>query len=158
MRLTEHFTKEEMEKSSKATVLGLDNTMPDKYISNALRVAVVLEKIREHFNLPITILSCYRSPEVNQKVGGAKTSAHLQALAADFIIKGISNRKICEWVVFNITDFDQIIYEFGETGWCHIGLSYNSPRKQILSASKTEDGKTHYQCGLKEKWYATEKG
>ena len=147
MRLTQHFTKEELEKSAKAEKLSLVNVIPDKLISNALRVAVVLEKIRENYNKPIRVLSCYRAPEVNAAVGGSKTSAHLNALAADFVIEGESNKKICEWIRDHMEDYDQIIYEFGEGGWCHIGLSYNSPRHMPLTAKKV-DGKTEYTIGI----------
>ncbi len=147
MRLTEHFTKGEMEYSANAIAKGLDNTMPDKLISNALRIAVVMEKIRAYFGLPIEVLSCYRAPSVNFAVGGSPTSAHLNALACDFRIKGVSVLAICIWIRDNIEDFDQVIYEFGEQGWCHIGLSYGSPRKQALTARR-HDGKTVYQQGL----------
>lgn len=147
MRLTEHFTLEEMQRSANAEALHIDNTIPDKLVSNALRVAVVLETIREHFGKPIDVLSCYRSPEVNAAVGGSSKSAHMNALAADGRIKGVSVKEICEWVRDNVPDYDQIIYEFGEQGWFHVGLSYGSPRKQALTAVK-ENGKTVYKAGI----------
>jgi hypothetical protein len=150
MRLTEHFTSEEMCRSARAEELGLDNKIPDKYISCALRVAIVLERIRAHWNKPLTVLSCYRSEEVNREVGGSSTSAHLKALAADFRIEGVPVIDICRWAIENVQQADQVIYEFGPNGWVHIGLvSVGTPRNQALTAVK-EGGRTVYKPGIIE--------
>lgn len=147
MNLTEHFTREEMERSSTAIRLGLDNRCPDNLMRNMLDVAGQLEIIRDHFQAPIHITSCYRSPEVNSAVGGSPTSAHRFAHAADFEVAGVPNIEVCQWVVKNLQNFDQIIYEFGPSGWCHIGFTNGTPRKQLLTATK-ENGKTVYRNGL----------
>ena len=44
--LTEHFTLEEMEFSDAAVRLGVDNSIPEKYMTNVRKVAMALEKIR----------------------------------------------------------------------------------------------------------------
>lgn len=147
MKLTEHFTKPEMERSSTAIRLGLDNTCPPALMPNMVAVAAHLETVRAHFNAPIHVTSCYRSPDVNAAVGGSKTSAHRYAHAADFEVSGVANIDVCRWVAENIPDFDQIIYEFGPTGWCHIGFTNGTPRKQLLSATKCKN-RTVYTAGL----------
>lgn len=147
MNLTPNFTVEEMERSSTAIRMGLSNVCPDELKNNMREVAEVLEVIRSHFNAPIHITSCYRSPDVNRAVGGSKTSAHRFAHAADFEVAGQSNLEVCKWVAENIKGFDQIIYEFGEEGWCHLGLTNGDARGQLLSAVK-ENGKTVYHNGL----------
>ena len=48
-----------------------------------------LQKIREHFNKPISITSAYRSSEHNAKVGGGKNSFHLSGEAFDITVKDI---------------------------------------------------------------------
>lgn len=143
MKLTAHFTKEEMERSNTATRLGLPNACPFELMPNMLKVAAALELVREHFGLPVRVLSCYRSPIVNQAVGGSATSAHRFALAADITIQGVPNIKVCEWCATNIPEYDQVIYEFGEGGWCHLGFTNKEPRKQYLAATKV-DGRTVY--------------
>jgi zinc D-Ala-D-Ala carboxypeptidase len=147
-QLTEHFSLAEMSRSETATRKGLDNTIPVNLIPNAVQVAEVLEKIRAHYGKPIRVLSCYRSPDVNKAVGGSKTSAHRFAFAADHEVEGVANIDVCRWIAANIPDFDQVIYEFGPTGWIHIGLSA-SPRRQSLTAVK-RDGKTVYLPGIVE--------
>jgi zinc D-Ala-D-Ala carboxypeptidase len=147
MKITEHFTKAEMERSSTAARLGLANICPPELVSNMVNVAAHLETIRAHFNSPIHVTSCYRSPAVNSAVGGSSTSAHRYAHAADFEVQGVANIDLCRWAAENIQDFDQIIYEFGATGWCHIGFTSGTPRKQILSAVKIKN-RTVYRQGL----------
>lgn len=147
MKLTEHFTTEEMERSNTATRLGLNNKCPSEFLVNMKLVAERLELVRNHYNSPIRITSCYRSPSVNYAVGGSETSAHRYAFAADFTVDGVSNLDVCKWCAENISDYDQIIYEFGKSGWVHIGFTHSTPRKQLLSAKK-EGRATIYSNGF----------
>jgi hypothetical protein len=147
MKLTEHFTIEEMQRSNTAIRLGLQNICPDLLRENMLLVAQRLEAVRAYFKAPVRVLSCYRSPSVNKAVGGSETSAHLFAQAADFTVDGISVSTACDWCSINIPDYDQIIFEFGESGWCHMGFTSKEPRRQLLTAVKV-GGKTVYRKGL----------
>lgn len=149
MQLTPHFTLEELSRSETAARHGVNNTIPASLLSNAKKVANNLEIIRAHENAPITVFSCYRGPKVNALVGGSETSAHMQALAADCKVIGKSVKATCELAARVIPDFDQIIYEFGESGWCHIGFAApgKKPRKQLLTAVKV-NGKTVYKPGI----------
>ena len=147
MKLTEHFTTEEMERSSTGIRLGIDNTCPAELMNNMTDVAEQLEIIRAHYNAPVHVTSCYRSPALNKAVGGSKTSAHSSAHAADCTVEGVEVLDLCVWCSENIPDFDQIIYEFGPTGWMHIGFTSGTPRRQLLTATK-EGKKTIYKPGL----------
>lgn len=149
MKLTEHFTLEEMQFSPTAVRKGLNNLIPEELIPNAKKVAEALEKIRAIDNKAIKVNSCYRSPEVNKAVGGSPTSAHRFAFAADCTKEGVSVLELCKQAASVIEDYDQIIYEFGETGWMHIGFTSGAPRKQLLTAVK-ENGKTKYLKGFVE--------
>jgi hypothetical protein len=147
MNLTKHFTLAEMQTSNTATRLGLNNTIPPELIPNARLVAEKLEVVRAAFGKPVRVHSCYRAPSVNAAVGGSATSAHRFALAADFTIPGVSVLEVCRWCAENITDFDQVIYEFGEGGWIHLGFRKENPRKEILTAAK-QNSRTVYTKGL----------
>lgn len=48
----------------------------------------VLQSIRSHFKVPVTINSAYRTPQYNDKVGGAEHSQHCYGTAADITVKG----------------------------------------------------------------------
>lgn len=146
-QVTPHFTKEELEHSNTAIRLGLPNVCPDDLYDNMVNVAEYLETVRNHFGVPIHVLSCYRSPAVNAAVGGSPNSAHRFAHAADFTVEGHGVKEVALWCSLNITDYDQIIYEFGELGWIHIGFRNGTPRKQCLTATK-QGGKTVYANGI----------
>lgn len=56
-----------------------------------------LQKIREHFNAPITITSGYRCITHNSRVGGATGSRHTKGDAADIVVKGIAPREVARY-------------------------------------------------------------
>lgn len=148
MNITKHFTLEELTYSATAEKHGIKNVCPQDLMENIELMAENLEVVRGIYNKPVKILSCFRSLEVNNLVGGSKTSSHVNALAVDFIIPGIENIEVCRKVNEAFKEFDQIIYEFGPTGWVHLGFG-SQYRKQLLSAVK-KNGKTVYLSGLIE--------
>ena len=56
-----------------------------------------LQKIREHFNAPITITSGYRCLTHNSRVGGATGSRHTKGDAADIVVKGVAPREVAKY-------------------------------------------------------------
>lgn len=56
-----------------------------------------LQNIRDHFGVPITINSAYRTSSYNKKVGGASKSYHLQGRAFDIVVKGINLDEVCRY-------------------------------------------------------------
>ena len=73
--LSEHFSREEM---ACKCGCGLD-TVDAELLS-------LLEKIRAHFDRPITINSGCRCEAHNRAVGGSKNSQHLIGRAADIVV------------------------------------------------------------------------
>ena len=51
-----------------------------------------LQKIRDHFQKPITITSGFRTESHNTKVKGAKNSFHLFGQAFDIVVSGVTPR------------------------------------------------------------------
>ena len=154
MRLSKHFTLEEMTRSMVAARRGIDNTPGAGEIKNLGDVCYeILEPVRAHFDKPIMVSSGYRSEALCEAIGSKKTSQHAKGQAVDFEINGVPNIKIAYWLTNNV-DFDQCILEFYNKddpagGWVHV--SYNEKganRKQVL----TYDGKS-YENGLPDmKW------
>ena len=56
-----------------------------------------MEKIRTHFNVPITITSPYRCPTHNCRIGGATGSRHSKGDAADIVVKGVAPRDVAKY-------------------------------------------------------------
>lgn len=153
--VTENFTLEELTRSATGLRLGLDNTLPSQFLRNAELVAEALERVRAYFGgKPVRVTSFYRSKAVNAAVGGSLTSAHMAAMAADFEVSGVPNIEVCRSIPEIIPEFDQVIYEFGPTGWVHLGLTHELPRQQLLTAVKL-GGKTVYKPGILDLWKTT---
>lgn len=61
------------------------------------RLVSLLQKIRDKFGVAVIINSAYRTAAHNKKVKGAKNSYHLQGMAADIVIKGISPKRVARF-------------------------------------------------------------
>lgn len=124
-QLTEHFKLKELI----VTKTGIDNTPPNHIIDNLYTLAQALEKVRASCNgNPITVLSGYRSPDVNKAVKGDDKSAHMKGLAADFVVGNMTIKEVFDTIRKAGIVYDQLILE---PSWIHIGLAA-TPRKQNL--------------------------
>jgi hypothetical protein len=135
--LTENFSLQEMTYSETASREGLSNR-PDRYaVANLVRLAEVMEQVRSLCgDNPVTVTSGYRSPEVNAAIGGSSTSAHMSGLACDFIIPGFGDPiDVCRAIEPCLLDLgiDQLINEYPEDGWVHLGLAEDEPRHECLT-------------------------
>lgn len=152
MNLTKNFTLAEMVKSDTALRHDIDNTPSQEVIDNLQLLAEkVLQPVRDHYAKGVKVNSGYRSPEVNARVGGSRTSDHCRGLAADIEIPGVPNHELAEWIKANLS-YTQLILEFytrgvPDSGWVHVSYDPANLKKQDLTAVK-QDGKTVYLPGL----------
>jgi zinc D-Ala-D-Ala carboxypeptidase len=138
MKLTEHFTIEELTASDTAARLGLDNTPAPAIVQNLRALAEKLEEVRSILGHPLIVSSGFRSLAVNRAIGSKDTSAHVQGLAADFICPGFgSPLDVAEELAAHGVKVDQLIHEYGR--WVHIGLkpAYNDWRGQLLTIDRS---------------------
>ena len=63
-------------------------------------LVTLLQRIRDHFNKPITINSAYRNATYNIKIGGASKSQHVVGTAADIVVKGITPTEVTKYVEY----------------------------------------------------------
>jgi zinc D-Ala-D-Ala carboxypeptidase len=136
MKLSNNFELSELVKSQTAVRLGIPNEPNSAQIANLKNLCEkILQPVRDRFGRPLVISSGYRSPLLNSKISGAKTSQHCYGLAADFEIPGIANKDIALWIRQNLV-YDQLILEYyshkdPSSGWVH--CSYvNQNRFQAL--------------------------
>lgn len=129
MKITEHFTKEEMIKTDSK----LYNEPCQSEFRNLYDLCFnVLEPVRKLLSdyskkvVVIDISSGYRSFEVNEWAGGKAKSQHLSGKAADFIPSGIKMTIAYELIRKSNIQYDQLILE---PGWIHISYS-DKPRRQ----------------------------
>ena len=142
----------EFTKSQTAERKGIDNTPQGEHLDAAKALFEnVVQMVREHFGVTV-INSGYRSPALNEAVGGSSKSQHCKGEAADIECPGTANADVANWIVDNL-DFDQVILEFytpgiPDSGWVHVSYKADgSNRKSILTAKRV-DGKTVYENGI----------
>ena len=112
------------------------------HIENLKRLCGWLEMLRSEWNKhygegddPIIINSGFRSPEVNQKCGGATHSNHLTGCAVDIHCAGKEQAIRYACILLDITDgkkqdFDELILEKrGTTIWVHFAVRPRGNRR-----------------------------
>lgn len=129
-----YFTLKELTYSDTASQLGLDNTPGVTESDNLIYlVEKLLDPIRERYGAPIIVTSGYRSPAVNEAVGGVATSQHLRGEAADISAGDVTlNKQLFELIRTSGLEFDQLIDEKNYQ-WVHVSLtSRGTNRNQVL--------------------------
>lgn len=112
MRLTRNFKLGEFCHSATADRLGINNSPSEAVIDNLRRLCVVvLQPLRDKLKKPILVTSGYRCRELNEAVGGAPTSQHLQGEAADIVAEGVSPEDLAKLLVDMERKRDVVIYD-----------------------------------------------
>ena len=151
-KLSPHFSLGEMTKTS---YHPQDGNIPSRvHIENLINLCENwLEELRSRYNLlygqrkvtregvsqesPIVINSGFRSPEVNQKCGGAKNSNHLTGCAVDIHCAGKEQAIRYACILLDIADgkkldFDELILEKrGTTIWVHFAVRPKGNRRYV---------------------------
>lgn len=136
--LSEHFSFDELTVCRRHPELADKNRLEASAFCDKLTdlCQAVLEPVRSAFG-PVVITSGYRCPALNAAVGGAATSQHAKAEAADFIVPGRDLDDVFEWIQKAIIPFDQVILE---PGWIHVSYcGQPGNRREALIF----DGKTY---------------
>lgn len=154
MNLSQNFTLTEFVRSSVAAQLHIDNTpTPDAVANLRLLCQTVLQPLRDHLGVPITVTSGYRCPKLNRAVGGVPNSQHLTGEAADIRIPDIPCRRADgtltsrqdlrmarNWMEYiaNTCPFDQLILERSISSgryWIHVSYRRDPARnrRQVLN-------------------------
>ena len=153
MMLSTNFSLMELIKSSTASRMGIENYPDaDQMYSLKTLAETILQPIRNHYGIPFSVSSGFRSHELSKAIGSSSKSQHgcnnpVEA-AADFEVPGISNMDLCYYIK-SVLNFDQLIlecYTGGNTGWVHCSIS-DRPRKELLTFDRTQG----YRKGLLDK-------
>lgn len=138
-KLSPHFTLGEMIRSEIASKHGISN-IPDSETIERMKIVCcrILEPVRDHFGIPFSPNSGYRSKELNRLLRGSETSQHMLGQAVDFELPGISNYDLAHWVSTELI-YDQLILENHipgkpDSGWVHCSIvSGKTNRMQCLT-------------------------
>lgn len=127
MQITRNFSLDEFVKSETARKYNIDNTPPQNVINNIVSLCGVLQKIRDKYGKPMHINSGYRCPKLNSKVGGSKTSQHMNGSAADISVGSVKQNKELFELIVNMANskeiqFRQLIDEY-DYKWVHLAVN-----------------------------------
>lgn len=151
IRLSQNFYLHEFLRSQEAARSGRQIEASEQIIAELKRLCLfVLEPIRAHFDdRVITILSGYRPLWVNQAIGGATKSEHMEGRAADLVISGFTPLQVARGIVAILPALpvNQLIHEFDQ--WTHVSICEEAqpPRREILTAKHVR-GRAQYLPGL----------
>lgn len=131
MKLSTHFSLEELTHSVTAHNRGIDNSPSDAVLFELKKLAEnVLEPLRLAYGKPIVVTSGYRCLELNKAVRGAATSQHLKGQAADITSLANTpeeNKRLFDCAVRLIESgkirVGQCIDEYGYK-WVHISTPF----------------------------------
>lgn len=73
--------------------------VPEDLMDNVSLLCENLQVLRDHIGMPIRVISGYRSPKYNRRIGGARKSQHMTAKAADIKVRGMSPAEVKEVIV-----------------------------------------------------------
>ena len=157
MRLSKNFNLSEFTKSNTASRLGLSNIPTSDHVVNLKRLCDnILQPLRNGLGHSICVSSGYRGEQLNEAIGGSKTSDHCFGKAVDIDndrfnelddSRAFDNTAIFHYVKHNFS-FDQLIWEFGNNirpAWVHVSYrSKEKNRNQVLVAYKDDNNNTQY--------------
>ena len=134
MRLTEHFTFEELTKTNVAELQNKNRKQAESLKGKIIRLAEWAETLRAVIKVPMIITSGYRCGKLNERVGGSPTSQHTKAEAIDFIPSGLWVREAFVRLKDSGVPFGQLILERRGGGFIiHAGMG---TKRQLLYSPK----------------------
>ena len=146
-KISKNITYNEAVHSNTAKRKGIENIPNENQIAAMMTIAeMIFQPLRSYVGGPIKITSFFRSPELNQAIGGSKSSQHCkgQAMDLDDVYGYKTNAEMFDYIRENL-DFDQLIWEFGDDNnpnWIHVSyVDKQENRNRCLKAYK-KNGKT----------------
>ena len=151
MKLSKNLSLNEVIKSNTAERKGIDNSPNETHLANLKYLAEqVFQPIRDHFGVPIYISSGYRSPALNEAIGGSPRSFHSHGMALDLDQdgrnKGVSNADVFYFIKENLP-FSELIWEFGtenNPNWVHVAIGKGRENEKKIKIAEKINGKTQY--------------
>ncbi len=136
-RISPHFSFAELTTTEHRNFLDEQAAAPPQVRANLVRLAIDLLEPARALVGPLRVNSGYRCPGLNAAIGGSKTSAHMQGLAADVYPLEMDLRDAYQRIAESGLALDQLIFEFSR--WIHIGGAPHgvTPRGQRLAIYET---------------------
>jgi zinc D-Ala-D-Ala carboxypeptidase len=144
--LSRHFTLEQLTWSELARKKGINNSPSDAQIENLKYLCtMVLDPLKEKLGKNITIVSGFRSRELNAAMFGSPESWHMaedDKAAVDIVCKGASLKRIAETLDDLQVPFDKVIISYDRA---IVHIQARRPKRENI-ARKVVGGVVRYQA------------
>lgn len=145
MKLTEHFSFEELTNTSHRELIESNRESAKAFMKQLKYVAGTLEEIRAVLGVPLRVTSGFRSSQLNRLVGGSPTSGHTKGLCADVIPLGIDVVEAQKKIIANkdkCPSLKKCILEIVKgSEWLHVEAKTEA--NQPTQFFSTTNGKTY---------------
>ncbi len=131
-KISTHFTIDDVTDSAEADKHGIDNSLPSDLKQYAEEYAeIVAEPYAAFLGFKPDPNSWFRGKQLNNQLGGSRTSAHLEARAGDWGKKeaGMTQWELAKWFFEHLQYFDQIIIY---NTFVHVGLARTMAKSRFL--------------------------
>lgn len=102
----------------------------DAVLNNLILVCQKLDRVREILgNEPLIITSGYRPKYYNEKIGGAKTSQHMEGAAVDFVHKSKPADECRSILLPHLDQLKIRMEDLPGSGWVHIDVKLTNGKR-----------------------------
>lgn len=132
-----YFSVRELTYSTTAKKHKIDNTPNEEEKEHIEELIAFIDGVRSAWGSALIVSSGFRCTELNEKVGGAKTSGHKAGYAVDLIPANNKKMEFFEFFKEYLEDksFDELILESNSKGsvWIHFALkSYQGKQRRKI--------------------------
>ncbi|WP_288044833.1 D-Ala-D-Ala carboxypeptidase family metallohydrolase [Sphingomonas sp.] len=107
-------------------------------------VQAVLDPLRDAIGVPVMTSSVYRSPAVNDSVGGHSDSEHINGNAADILAAGYSPSSLANAVMHHVGAKVGKVITYDDKGHVHVSWAASGPPERLHATAPGADGKRIY--------------
>ncbi len=139
MKLTPHFTLEELTRTDEKDLKQLNLEEGLKVKDKLVKLAEFAESVRGVLGCPLTVTSGFRCEQLNAKIGGAIMSQHRFAEAIDIIPMKMSAFEAFTKIIISGIAYGQLILEKRGNGHLiHISMGFKRQKLYSPKAGKNE--------------------
>ena len=84
-------------------------SVPGELMENLKELVENLQVVRDTIGKPIHVISGYRTPKYNRRIGGARRSQHMKAKAADIVVKSMKPVELRKLIINLIKHYALIV-------------------------------------------------
>lgn len=99
----------------------------DEIKENLILLCSKMDHIRDFFNAPIMVHSCYRPEEYNKLVNGTKNSSHIYGQAMDFSIDGVDCNTARSLLLVSLEALEMRMEDKTDSEWVHMDVRKPGP-------------------------------